>query len=397
MKKDYNYCIIGAGVVGLSIAQELVKQGITKIVILEKEKDVGLHASGRNSGVLHAGIYYPADSLKAQFCLAGNHAWKDFCKTYSLPIRETGKFLVCRNTHDVEGLHRIYQQAMDNGAKVSLVSVSDLAQKEPLAKTTELALWSPETAVVDSKAILQCLKAQLEDSGHVTFLMNTPVKAVLEDGVFDTSAGTITCDRWVNAAGAYSDQIAHQVGVGLSYRFLPFKGCYQRLVDHKSTQISAHIYPVPDLKLPFLGVHFTKSVTGDTYVGPTAIPAFGPENYGFFDGLSLKSLDILYSDAMMLLHNSKFRRLAMTEPKHYWNHFFVKEAQSLTTGISAADIVTCSKVGIRPQLVHWETKALEMDFVVEQAGKGVHILNAISPAWTSAPAFAAYVVGTYLS
>ena len=341
--------------------------------------------------MLHAGIYYSANTHKASFCLKGNQLWKSFCKTHNIPVLETGKVLVARNKKDLEQLHIIYDRATQNGATVSWLNQNDLNQKEPLAKTYQKALWVKDTASVDSQKILTKL-TELISKNAVQIKLNTAFKKKLSDTCISTTTGIQHFDILINCTGAYSDKIAHQFGLGLNYRLIPFKGIYYLLSNTLSESIHSHIYPVPNLKNPFLGIHFTKSITGAVYLGPTAIPAFGPENYTITDGLLNKDIaSILYADSILFLKNNKFRSAALTEPKYYIKYFFYKKAAELVKTLNIRDITPSTKVGIRPQLVNWKTKELVMDFLIEKGPTSIHILNAISPAFTSAPAFANYI------
>ncbi len=394
-KNKHNICIIGSGIIGLCLAKSLLKKGHKNIAIIEKESTIGAHASGRNSGVLHAGIYYPSNSLKAQFCLKGNHYWQQFCIDHQLPLRKAGKVLVCQDHSEIDTLHQLHSQSQENGAKTEILTPKELTNIEPFAKTIEAALWSPETAVIDPKAILQCLYQQLSDSTEVTFYLNETVTQVTNTQLH-TKQQCLNYQFLINAAGAYSDQIAHSLKVGTQYRFVPFKGTYRKLTPTKAQDIRCNIYPVPNLKNPFLGVHFTKAVHGDVYIGPTAIPAFGPENYGLFDNLGTHSLKILGANALLFFKNKKFRTLALTEPKAYIDLLYYRQAKKLVQSLNAKDMHRSNKIGIRPQLVNWNTKELVMDFVIEQGPNSVHILNAISPAFTSAPEFADYVIDKHL-
>ena len=192
-----------------------------------------------------------------------------------------------------------------------------------------------------------------------------------------------------NCAGTGTDLIAKQFNLAQHYRLLPFKGIYYRLNPAKSDLVNSNIYPVPDLNLPFLGVHFTKNVKGEVYVGPTAIPAFGRENYGIFAGMSREALRILKDLAMMYVANQQhFRLLMRSECLKYFKPYFLKNARKLVPNISMADLLPSHKVGIRPQLINTKTNKIEMDYILERDEYSCHVLNAISPAFTSAFAFA---------
>lgn len=375
--------IVGAGIIGLTIARELVGTGHGDIVIIEKEPELGVHASGRNSGVLHAGIYYSPDSLKARSCLNGNFLMRAYCKEKGLPLLESGKVIVTRTAAELPVLDELERRATANGAKVEMVDERQLAQIEPNAKTVERALFSHYTAVVDPKAVLKSLKKDLESSGRVRFHMGCRLTGLKGSGTAQTSLGEIGFNRFVNAAGAYCDKVAGFFGIGGKYRLIPFKGVYRLLRKEAPFTVNSNIYPVPDIRNPFLGVHFTRSVHGDVYLGPTAIPAFGRENYGILSGIDAEAFAIAYQDLVLFLSNPQFRNVALTEPVKYLPSAFYRDAARLVKELSPDDLVAASKVGIRPQLVDWETKQLVMDFLVVADGPSIHVLNPISPAFTS--------------
>ncbi|QWV99258.1 L-2-hydroxyglutarate oxidase [Geomonas nitrogeniifigens] len=387
--------IVGAGIIGLTIARELVRTGHGDIVIIEKESELGVHASGRNSGVLHAGIYYSPDSLKAKSCLNGNFLMRAYCKEKGLPLLENGKVIVTRTQAELPVLDELYRRATANGAKVDMIDEHQLAAIEPNARTVERALFSHYTAVVDPKAVLKSLKKDLEASGKVTFVMGCRMTGLKGSGVALTSRGEIRFNRFVNAAGAYCNKVAGFFGVGSNYRLIPFKGVYRLLKKDAPYTVNSSIYPVPDIRNPFLGVHFTRSVHGDVYLGPTAIPAFGRENYGILSGIDAEAFSIAFQDLVLFLTNKPFRNVALTEPAKYIPSVFFKDAARLVKELSKKDVVAASKVGIRPQLVDWDTKQLVMDFLVVAEGSTVHVLNPISPAFTSSMDLAQGIVGEH--
>jgi L-2-hydroxyglutarate oxidase LhgO len=388
--------ICGSGILGLSLARELLKKGYEDIVIIEKEEFTGFHASGRNSGVLHAGIYYTPDSLKAKFCIRGNSLMKEYCKERKLPLRETGKVIVTKKEDEIKALEELYRRAVSNGATVKFVDEKELKEIEPYAKTVGKAIYSPLTAVVDPKAILNSLVSELKATGRVKFMFNTKFLGLKNSKEIKTSRGNIKFDVFINCAGAYADKVAHSFGIGHKYKIIPFKGIYKKLKAEKSYLVRGNIYPVPDIRNPFLGVHFTKDIRGAVYIGPTAIPAFGRENYGILKGIDLEALKIIIRDSFLLFKNKKFRRTALDEVKKYSSFYFFRDVKDMLDGVRPEDIEASNKVGIRPQLVDWENKELVMDFLVLKDGDSVHILNAISPAFTSSFAFAEYIVKEYI-
>jgi (S)-2-hydroxyglutarate dehydrogenase len=384
--------IVGGGIIGLTLARELLAAGRENVVVLEKEPALGRHASGRNSGVLHAGVYYAPDSLKARSCLRGNLLMRAYCKERGLPLREPGKVIVARDASELPILGELYRRATANGARVELVDERQLTELEPCARTVEKALFSRDTAVVDPKAVLESLRAELAGSGRARILVGRTFSGLAQPKVAATSGGPIAFSRFVNAAGAHCDRVARHFGVGEDYRLIPFKGIYRKLRQDASFQVNGNIYPVPDIRNPFLGVHFTRSVHGDLYVGPTAIPAFGRENYGFFGGMDREALAIVGSDARLFFANAGFRSVALSEPRKYVPAFFHRDAARLVKRYDPALFERAAKVGIRPQLVDWRTKELVMDFLVVAKDETVHVLNPISPAFTSSMDLARRVV-----
>jgi len=388
--------ICGGGIVGLSLARELLKRGADDIIVLEKEKDIGLHASGRNSGVLHAGIYYTPDSLKAKLCLKGNLLMKEFCKEKGIPVLETGKVIVTKKEEELKTLEELFVRAQKNGTVVKLIDEKELKEIEPYAQTVEKAIYSPLTAVVDSKRVLKELEKELLESNKVKILKGVKFEKLISNTEIQTSAGKFKFNLFINSAGAYADKVAHSFGIGLNFKILPFKGTYRKLIKEKSHMVRGNIYPVPDIRNPFLGVHFTKSYDGTVYVGPTAIPAFGRENYGIFKGIDSEAISILWRDLVLFFVNKKFRNVALTEPRKYFNKSFFEDISPMLKGLEPKYLIPSEKVGIRPQLVNWENKELVMDFLVIKDSNSIHILNAISPAFTSAFAFAEFVVKNYI-
>lgn len=396
MKDSCQFLIIGAGITGLTIAHELLLKRGEDIVILEKENGLGFHASGRNSGVLHAGIYYTPETLKAKYCVSGNSLMKGFCKEKGLTLKETGKVIVAKTEDELPTLYELKQRADLSGAKAIIIDSKELKETEPYAATYEKALFSPNTAVIKPDEVLKALLNELENSGKVKIFFNTHFLKTKNTKTAITSKGTIKFEKFINAGGAFSDKIAHKFGLGLEYKLLPFKGTYKKLKRDKTFLVRGNIYPVPDLRNPFLGIHFTKSADSSVCIGPSAIPALGRENYGVFDGLNKEVFSILYREALLFIKNRAFRDTAFGEIKKYWKKFVFEEAKRLIPQLQITDIEDSLKVGIRPQLINYKEKKLVMDFVVIQEENSIHILNAISPAFTSSMAFARFVVGKIL-
>lgn len=378
--KEYDYVIIGAGIIGMSIAYELKKQNSDAIIaIIDKEDDVAKHASGRNSGVLHAGFYYSADSLKAKFTVDGNKLMREFCAQYDISVNATQKIVVAQNEKELKGIYELQKRANKNGVNTKIISEQEVHEIDPNIKTYQKALFSPTTASVDPKEVCFKLKDILLQEG-INIYFNTK---------FQDS--TLKYKYLINCAGAYADKIAKSFNIAQNYTLLPFKGIYLKYLKNK-TDIKINVYPVPNLLNPFLGVHYTITNDGSIKIGPTAIPAFWRENYKGFDNFSFRELiEVLYYEAKLFILNSfNFRNLAIEEMKNYNKKVFIQKAKDMVYDIE--DDFKPMPAGIRAQLLNTNTNELVQDFIVEHTKNTTHILNAVSPAFTCSFAFAKYVV-----
>ena len=390
--ETYDFAIIGAGIVGLAVGIEILKiNPDARVIIFEKESSAGLHASGRNSGVVHAGFYYSPDSLKAQLTRDGNALLKEFARENGVYLRQTGKVVVAQNEGEVALIHELKRRGDANGVKVDIVDQHELAQLEPRAITHEIALWSPSTAVGDPREMTKAFVAKFEAlGGHIVF--DTKIESVSENRL-TSQRGSFGYKHLVNASGLYADKIGLQLGFSKKYTMLPFIGLYHYAPKLKGS-LTRHIYPVPDPRNPFLGVHLTTTVDGSVKVGPTAIPILSREQYSIFEGFSLTELaGILgvYPKFMTSPHHDVWSLLKTELPKLSRNHL-VKQAGLLADGFKPSDFTVKGKPGIRAQLFDLGNRKLEMDFVIEGDSNSTHILNAVSPAWTSSISFAKHVI-----
>ncbi len=392
----YDFIVIGAGVIGLSTALALKnRQPNARIVVLDKEQSQAFHASGRNSGVLHAGFYYTADSLKAKFTVEGSRQMKAYAQSKNLPINACGKLVVAQNAEELAQLDELLKRGLRNGSNVCLVDEAQARTLEPNVRTYKKALYSPDTASIDPKAVCQSLKQDLEVLG-VEFVFSAKYLS-RKGGVVETTKGPFEGEKIVNCGGLYADKIAQDFGFGRKYTMIPFKGLYLKYTKNK-TDVKMHIYPVPNLKNPFLGVHFTKTVHGDIKIGPTAIPAFWRENYDLKTGFRAGEMaEVLFYEAKLFLTNAfGFRSLAFEEMRKYNKEYFIGLAQAMVQDIDPKGFTEFTPPGIRAQLLDKEKLALVQDFVVEGDEKSTHVLNAVSPAFTCAFPFSRYVVDQYI-
>jgi len=393
-----DYLIIGAGIIGMALARELLSRfPAADILVIEKEPDVARHSSGRNSGVLHAGFYYTADSLKARFTRDGNRMMREYVKGRGLAINECHKVVVASDESEIEGVRELQRRGEKNGVDVRIIDQQELAGIDPNAKTTQIALYSPSTATVDPGQVCHALKDDLEQAG-VKFLFSQGYQRRQGDSAIVTSGGlVIEVGLIINAAGLYADRIARDFGFSQNYTIIPFKGIYLKYTG-PDKPVRTNIYPVPNLKNPFLGVHYTITVDGTVEIGPTAIPAFWRENYVGLENFSLgELLEIIGWESRLFLADSfGFRSLAFEELKKYDRSYFTGLAVKMVKQIDTAGFTRWSKSGIRAQLLNTTTKELVQDFVVEGDSRTVHVLNAVSPAFTCSFPFAAWAVDNYV-
>ena len=278
-----------------------------------------------------------------------------------------------------------------NGVPLESVTEEDARKIEPRVKTFQRAIFSPTTSTADPRALLDSMCADAKALGVEIQLHDG--FATFSDNTVTTRKGSISAGYVVNAAGLYADAIARQFGFSQNYRIVPFKGLYL-YSDEPAGAFRTNIYPVPDLRNPFLGVHFTVTVDGHGKIGPTAIPAFWREQYDGMDNFTLPEfLETVWREMGLILHAGfDFKRLAVEELMKYNRAHLVQLSSQLATGVNLGDYRRWGKPGIRAQLLDTRTKSLEMDFVLESDSKSMHVLNAVSPGWTCAIPFADHVV-----
>jgi (S)-2-hydroxyglutarate dehydrogenase len=387
-----DFLVVGGGIIGIAIARELKRRHADQsVTVLEKEPACGRHASGRNSGVLHAGFYYTADSLKARFTRDGNRALAAYCDARGLPINRCGKLVVARTAADHAQMDELLRRGVANGVSLESVTEAEAKRIEPRVKTCGRAIWSPNTATADPGAVLAAMREDAEREG-IVFALADGFRRLRGDAI-ESARTTWHSGYVVNAAGLHADRIARQFGFSERYRILPFKGLYLYGND-TAGRFRTNIYPVPDLRNPFLGVHFTVTVDGHAKIGPTAIPAFWREQYAGLRGFDARDLVEIASLQSRLLFSAgfEFRRLAVEELRKYRRRHLVALAAELATEVRHEDWRRWGRAGIRAQLLDIRTRKLEMDFVIEGDTRSMHVLNAVSPGWTCSLPFAAYVV-----
>ncbi|HET6965706.1 MAG TPA: L-2-hydroxyglutarate oxidase [Acidimicrobiales bacterium] len=385
------YAVVGGGIVGLATARELARRRPdSAVVVLEKEPQVGLHQTSHNSGVVHAGLYYPAGSLKARLCARGRVLLERFCRDHGIPFVECGKVVVARHDGELERLAEVESRARANGVPdLRRLTAGDLAAVEPHA-TGVAALYSPRTAITDFASVARALASGLD------VRTGFDVKSIRPSGrevVIGTASGdAVTADRVVICAGLHADELAKRAGAGGGPATVPFRGEYGRLTPERASLVRGLIYPVPDPRYPFLGVHFTRRVDGGVDLGPNAVLALAREGYRRTDVEPAWLWRLISSRGFWAMARANWRAGAYEMAGSLSKRVFVARAATLVPGITAADVER-APAGVRAQAVGRDGSLLD-DFRITGAGAGgrvTAVLNAPSPAATSCLAIAEYI------
>lgn len=340
--------------------------------------------------MLHAGFYYGADSLKARYCRDGNRELTTYCLDRGLPILRCGKLVVARDPSEVAGIDELLQRGRVNGVDVREVSEDEVLEIDPAVRTVEKALFSPTTSSVDPGSVISALADEARSLG-IEIRTSTPFVQRRGDRV-GTGSGWISAGYVINAAGLYADAVARAWGFSQNHTILPFKGLY--LKSESALPLRTHVYPVPDLRYPFLGVHFTMTAKGAVKIGPTAIPALWRESYGGLRGFRLGELSQISREGAKLFLSDAFhfRRLALQELRKRSRGRLIDLARGFLGVPIPEEGWHWAPPGIRAQLLDTRTRTLEMDFLIEGDDRSMHVLNAVSPAFTCSMPFARYVV-----
>lgn len=380
----YDYLIIGAGIIGAALATELSKRRPqARILVVEKESAPALHQTGRNSGVVHSGVYYTPGSLKAQFCREGLLRTKHFCQQHQIPLEERGKLLVATNEIETQRLQSLVQRAEQNQVLTQQLSRQELKQCEP-AINGVAALRIPSTAIVDYGFITRVLLTQLENAGGTVFFNSAVVDAKKTNEIYQVqlSQQIVTTSRIIACGGLDSDRLARLLGIDPEVRIVPFRGEYFVLPDRHKKIVHHLIYPIPDPNLPFLGVHLTPMINGTITVGPNAVLALARENYERFS--------FNFPDAWDALSYIGLWKMLAKHPKATWNEFkssiskkvYLSAVQKYCPAIEFQDLHTYHSAN-RAQAVRPDGSLVD-DFLIKHHEGITVILNAPSPAATSA-------------
>jgi len=386
--KQYDLAVIGGGIIGLATAMQLAENNPkTKIVVLEKESRVAMHQTGHNSGVILSGIYYKPGSAKARMCVSGRKALLEFCDQHGIPYHLCGKVILATRREQLPQLEELLKRGRENGVEdLELIGGEQLKEIEPYTAGI-MALYSPTTGIIDFNKVAQAYASRFQTLGGeiLTLAALKKVTQRTEGLILQSSIGEVHCKYLINCAGLYTDRLARLMAkenpTKTPIQIVPFRGEYYKLTETKRDLIRGLIYPVPDSTLPFLGVHFTRTVHGDVEVGPNAVLAFSREGY--------QITDINLQDVWQILRYRGFWAMA----RAHWNAglnevhrslskgAFVKALQQLVPNVNPNDLIPAGS-GVRAQAVSSDGRLID-DFVISPGPRAIHVLNAPSPGATA--------------
>lgn len=385
----YDVAVIGAGILGLATARELVRRYPgRKVVVIEKEHGPARHQTGHNSGVIHSGLYYAPGTAKARLCVAGRELMVEYCREHAVPFEICGKLIVAATEDDLGPLDELMHRGVRNGLKdLEYLTAEDIAKHEPAVRGLR-AIWVPQAGIVDYTRVAETIAAELVAAG-VTIVYDAPVndlRVTAQEAHLVTPRGTIAAERVIACAGLQADRIARMTGAAAAPKIVPFRGDYYVLRRERRSLIRGLVYPVPDPRLPFLGVHFTRRIDGAVWLGPNAVLAFAREGYG--------RADIDPRDLADALGYKGFRALAM----RYWRTglaemardwakpLFLGALRRYVPELTLRDLAP-GPSGVRAQALDESGRLLD-DFAFDESERVLNVRNAPSPAATSSLALA---------
>ncbi|BBM82622.1 L-2-hydroxyglutarate oxidase [Candidatus Uabimicrobium amorphum] len=393
-KNTYDVAVIGAGIVGLATAYTINQRfPQKKIVILEKEHAPSLHQTGRNSGVIHSGIYYRPGSLKARTCVLGVQKLYDFCKTHGVAHNRIGKVIVASDKEEEIYLQRLYERGIENNVSgIEIIDKPKLLEIEKNVNATK-GIWVPITGIVDYASVCAKLAEIVKARGaKIVFKCNIKEIHTEENAcILKTTQGKVIKSRYTfNCAGLNADYIAKLSGVTPQIRLIPFRGEYYKLIPQQNDLVRGLIYPVPNPQFPFLGVHLTKMIDGSVEMGPNAVLSFKKEGYRKTSFSTKDFLNIISYKGFWKFTSRHWRTGIAEYQRSFFKSAFVKSVRRLMPIITARDMVYY-KAGVRAQALDHNGNLVD-DFCVEKSHNVFHVLNAPSPAATASLAIAESIV-----
>ena len=382
-RKSFDILVIGGGIVGTSVANSLLKRQKLSVLLIEEESKLAQHQTGNNSGVIHSGIYYKPGSLKAKNCSEGRELLYEFCEQYQIPFEKCGKVIVAVNENEIPALNDLQDRGIANGlGGLKKLNFSEIREYEPYS-TGVAGLFVPQTGIVDYTKVTNKFAELFISAGGLisTECKFQSIKSNHRELTINTNHGDFKAKLLINCGGLYSDRIAKLCGVKPGLQIIPFRGEYYKLKREKEYLVRNLIYPVPDPRFPFLGVHFTRIINGGIEVGPNAVLAFKREGYNKSD-LSIKDIAQMMSFSGFWKMASKYYKMGFEEfSRSYSKKAFVKALKKLIPKITENDIEPAGS-GVRAQALTKDGKLVD-DFRIVETERTVHVLNAPSPAATA--------------
>lgn len=393
---EFDVVVVGAGLVGLATGRELLRRyPDRRLAILEKEAVIASHQSGRNSGVIHSGIYYSPGSLKAQLCVEGALLLTTYCEERGIPYKRLGKLIVATKEAEMPRLDELFRRGQTNGvAGLTMVQAEDIPDVEPHARGLR-AIHSPNTGIIDYRDVALSLVKDIQDAGGsvTTGMAVSGLNRANGNWALRTTTGTVTARSLITCAGLYSDVLARMTGASPDPQIVPFRGDYWRLRPGRQTLVRGLIYPVPDPSFPFLGVHFTTRMDGDLWLGPNAVLAFAREGYRLSTVRVRELLAMLRWPGLYRM-SRRYWRTGLSEMYRAVSHRALHaQLQRYVPDLQPEDILP-GPSGVRAQALS-RSGALVDDFVFSQEEGVLHVRNAPSPAATSCLAIARRIVDQF--
>ena len=392
--KVYDVVIVGGGIVGLSTAMQLKSDRFPnwRVAVVEKESTLASHQTGHNSGVIHSGIYYRPDSQKARFCVTGIQGLLRFCEENKIEFQQCGKVIVATSEEEVGRLQTLYERGISNGVQgLEMIGPERLKEIEPHSAGVQ-ALWAPSTGIVDYKKVALAYAARFQQNGGDIFA-NAQVRRITRypnELVLETAKGALKTKHVINCAGLYADRVAEMMGERLEVRIIPFRGEYFTLRPERHHLVNGLIYPVPDPRFPFLGVHYTRTIGGQVEAGPNAVLAMSREGYRKSDWDLGESWGTFTFPGFWRMSAKQWRVGVGELRRSFSKKRFVRDLRQLLPEIQDSDLVPGGS-GVRAQAVARDGALLD-DFSILRGREAIHVLNAPSPGATSSLAIGAHIV-----
>ena len=387
----YDYIVIGGGIVGVSTALSLItKHPGKRILLLEKENSFGEHQTGHNSGVIHAGVYYQPGSLKAKFCKEGLKETINFCSTHQIPYKQCGKLLVATSNEELSGMHKLHQRCKENEIEAEILDQQQLLETEPDIQGVG-AILVKSSGIVNYRIITEKMAEQYEAKGG-EYLLDSEIIDLKEkpnEIQVITKNETFVSKYLVCCAGLMADRMANLLDIKTNFRIIPFRGEYFKLPEKHNTLVKHLIYPIPNPKLPFLGIHLTRMIDGSITVGPNAVIGFKREGYGIVNFSLKDTIEMFTFKGFGGVLKNHFRSGMKEMLNSYYKRGYLKQVQKYASSITLKDLQPYP-AGVRAMAVSKDGSLID-DFLFEETRRSIHVCNAPSPAATSAIPISRYV------